>query len=40
MNEALTPEETERFAAYLRPSVEGGRGQERSALACLWAVKR
>lgn len=40
MAEALTPEETERFVARLRPSVEGGLGRERRALACLWAVKR
>ncbi len=40
MAEALTPEEIERFVAHLRSLVEAGRGTERSAVACLWAVKR
>jgi ubiquinone/menaquinone biosynthesis C-methylase UbiE len=39
MREALTPEEAERFTAYLRPLVEGGRGTWRMAMAYLWAVK-
>jgi|SRR5436190_14078554 len=39
MNQALTPEEAERFVAYLRPLVEAGKGEARSAVAYLWAVK-
>ncbi len=39
MRQALTPEEAERFTAYLRPLVEQGRGTWRMALAYLWAVK-
>lgn len=39
MAEALTPEEAGRFAAHLRPLVEGGQGTERWAVARLWAVK-
>lgn len=37
MAEALTPAERERFAAYLRPLVEAGRGTRRMAVAYLWA---
>jgi hypothetical protein len=40
MAEVLTPEEAERFITHLRPLVEAGRGTERRAVACLWAVKR
>jgi arsenite methyltransferase len=40
MRRALTPEEAERYAAYLRPIVEEGRGTSRWATAYLWAVKR
>ena len=39
MNEALTPEEIERFTAHLRPLVENARRRGTSALAYLWAVK-
>ena len=39
MREGLTPAEVERFAAYLRPLVEQGKGTRRSAGARLWAVK-
>src|SRR5919199_4117733 len=39
MAEALTQEETERFAAHLRPLVESGRRRSRDAVAYLWAVK-
>jgi arsenite methyltransferase len=37
---SLTPEEAERFAAHLQPLVDAGRGQKRSAVAYLWAVKQ
>ena len=40
MAEVLTSEEAERFITHLRPLVEAGRGTERRAVACLWAVKR
>ena len=40
MAQALTPGETERFVAHLRPLVEAARGMERWASAVLWAVKR
>jgi arsenite methyltransferase len=39
LDEALTPEEKERFGAHLRPLVERGEGESRLALAYLWAVK-
>jgi arsenite methyltransferase len=39
MNEALTPEEIERFTAHLRPLVEDSRRRGTSAVAYLWAVK-
>jgi SAM-dependent methyltransferase len=39
MNEALTPQETERFTAHLRPLVQNARRRTTSALAYLWAVK-
>jgi SAM-dependent methyltransferase len=39
MEEALTPEEGERFAAQLRPLVERGEGQWRMAVAHLSAVR-
>jgi arsenite methyltransferase len=39
MNEALTPEETERFTVHLRPLVENARRRGTSAIAYLWAVK-
>jgi hypothetical protein len=39
MDEALTPEEGERFAAQLRPLVERGEGQWRMAVAHLSAVR-
>jgi SAM-dependent methyltransferase len=37
--QALSPEESAAFAAVLKPLVESGHGQERSALAYLTAVK-
>jgi arsenite methyltransferase len=40
MAEVLTPAETERFAAYLKPLVEQGGGTMAFASAYLWAVKR
>ncbi len=39
MEEALTPDEQERFTAHLRPLVEEGRGVWRMAVAYLFAVK-
>lgn len=39
MEEALTPEEIERFTAHLRPLVERGRRRGRAAHAYLWAAK-
>jgi arsenite methyltransferase len=39
MAQVLTPEETERLAAHLRPLVEKGRGTWRMAHAYLWATK-
>ena len=39
MDEALTPHEQERFAAYLRPLVDAGAPRGRSALAYVWALK-
>jgi ubiquinone/menaquinone biosynthesis C-methylase UbiE len=39
MCEALTADEAQRFATYLRPLVEAGRGTHRIALAYLWASK-
>jgi SAM-dependent methyltransferase len=38
--QALSPQEAERFTAYLRPLVETMQGHERQAVAYLWAVKR
>jgi len=38
MGEALTHEESERFASHLRPLVEAGRGDVRRASAYLWAI--
>jgi arsenite methyltransferase len=40
MAETLTPEETARLTAKLRPQVEGGRGRTRSARCWLLARKR
>jgi ubiquinone/menaquinone biosynthesis C-methylase UbiE len=40
MNEALKPEEIERFTAHLRPIVERDESKGMSAVAYLWAVKR
>jgi arsenite methyltransferase len=39
MRETLTPDEAERYTAYLRPRVEEGHGTNRWATAYLWAVK-
>jgi len=39
MAQALTPEETERFVAYVRPRVEQGLGRWRMGSAYLWATK-
>jgi len=39
MAQVLTPEETERLTAHLRPLVEEGRGTWRMAHAYLWATK-
>jgi arsenite methyltransferase len=39
MNEALKPEEIERFTTHLRPLVERNEGKGMSAVAYLWAVK-
>jgi hypothetical protein len=39
MNEALTPEEIERFTAHLRPLVENVQREGTSAVAYLWAIK-
>src|SRR5215211_1525875 len=39
MDQALTPEETERFTAHLRPLVEQNRRKGTAAHAYLWAVK-
>jgi arsenite methyltransferase len=39
MDEALSPEEKERFTAHLRPLVENARRRGTSAHAYLWAVK-
>ncbi len=39
MQQVLTPDEIERFVAYLRPLVEAKKGVSRSAVAYLWAVK-
>jgi arsenite methyltransferase len=39
MEQVLTPEETGRLTAHLRPLVESGAGRERRALAYLTAVK-
>jgi len=39
MNEALTPSERDRLAAYLRPLVETGKGISRRAFAFMSAVK-
>ncbi len=39
MRQVLTPEETARFVAHLRPLVEAHHGVHRSAVAYLWAVK-
>lgn len=40
MGEALSPEESERFTAHLRPLVERGDGTFAVAVAYLWAVRR
>jgi arsenite methyltransferase len=40
LDEALTPDERERFTAHLRPLVETGEGVGRTAVAWVWAVKR
>ncbi len=39
MQQALTPREREAFIHHLRPLVESRQGQQRSALAYLWAIK-
>lgn len=39
MQEVLTPAETERFTAHLRPLVEARQGVHRMAVAYLWGVK-
>ena len=39
MDEALTPEEIERFTTHLRPLVENRKRRGTSAIAYLWAVK-
>lgn len=39
IQQALTPDEAEKFVTYLRPLVEGKQGIIRSAVAYLWAVK-
>lgn len=39
MQEAFTPEETERFTDHLRPLVDARQGTHRLAVAYLWAVK-
>lgn len=39
MQQALTPDESERFINHLRPLVESKQGISRSAVAYLWAVK-
>lgn len=39
IQQALMPDEAEKFVAYLRPLVEGKQGISRSAIAYLWAVK-
>jgi hypothetical protein len=39
MQQALTPDEQERFTAHLRPLVEAGHGVWRMATAYLYAVK-
>lgn len=40
MQAALTPDESERLTAYLRPLVETEHGTKRYAWAYLWAIKR
>jgi arsenite methyltransferase len=39
MKETLQPDEIECFVAHLRPLVERGEGQRRSAPAYLWATR-
>lgn len=39
MDQVLTPEETERFTAHVRPLIEAGAGRERRALSYLTGVK-
>jgi len=39
MQQALSPEETEKLVNYLRPLVQSGQGVSRLAVAYLWAVK-
>jgi len=39
MEQTLTREETERLSAQLRPQVEQGTGQQRMAVAYLWAIR-
>ncbi len=40
MQQALTPDESARFEAHLRPLVERGEGTKRMATAYLWATRR
>ena len=39
MQQALTPDEADRFAAHLRPLVEQGHGHQRTAVSYLWATR-
>jgi len=39
MQQVLTPEEVNILTLYLRPLVEQGQGNRKSALAYLWATK-
>lgn len=39
MGQALTADEAERLTSHLRPLVENGIGQRRSAVAYLWALR-
>jgi hypothetical protein len=38
--QTLSPDETQRFQAHLRPLVEAGRGEHRLATASVWVTKR
>ena len=40
VKQALTEEETAKFANCLRPQVEGGQGTLKMAIAYLWALKK